>query len=122
MVNRKMGNRSQQINQQFEQSDIISDAQFIDDLQVLLNRESMLKADVAHALGIQTVELDRVLVVVPRFNQLTMPQVIRRRARELRLKKEWGEVWYYFNKSYNGNLGGHVKDDISFSSEKRRND
>lgn len=79
----------------------ISDAEFFDDLQVLLNREGMLKAEVSNSLGICLAELERILSVMrPKSSPFTIPHKVRVKAKELRLIKEYGKTWYRFHKYY----------------------
>lgn len=71
----------------------ISDAEFFEDLQVLLNRESMLKADVANVLGLCLSQLEHILNIIrPQSSPLTIPNEARQRARDMRLRIENGET------------------------------
>ena len=115
MLNKRTDKRLQNSNQSFEESQMISDAQFVEDLQILLNRESMLKADLADALCVTMVDLERSLVIVrPSNGRLSMPNRVRQRARDLRLKADWGYTWWLFNKCYQINTDNQFTNDESY--------
>lgn len=104
MVDKNKGKRSPKSNRSFNYGfdEGISDAQFINDVQVLLNSESMLKEDLADALCIDLNNLNQALVITWLGNKrLNIPDSVRQRARALRRSKECGPAFDAYNFFYN---------------------